>query len=486
MPASPSDPAWTRRRFLQRSLGAVGTAAACAAASSAADPARAARRDMPRKPNIIFILADDLGYGDLGCYGQKRLKTPHIDRLAAEGMRFTDAYAGSTVCAPSRCTLLTGLHTGHARIRGNSPGLLSDEDVTVADLLKRVGYATGCVGKWGVGHSPPDDPGRCAFDYFYGYTSMWHAHNFYPEFVIRNGERVPLRNEVAAKWKNTDGRGVAVKRVDYVPDLVADEAVAFVERHKDRPFFLYWALNVPHANNEAGREGIEVPDQGPFAGKDWPEQEKNFAAMILRMDRDVGRMIAKLKALGLERDTLVIFTSDNGPHQEGGHNADFFGSNGPLRGKKRDLYEGGIRVPAIAYWPGTVRAGTVSDHVWAFWDVPATVSELAGAPKPPPGDGISFLPELTGRKQPAHDYLYWEFHERGFSQAVRFSGWKAVRNQHRGAPIEVYDLSVDLGEKNDVSGDHPYAVAKAAALFKTAWTPSQDYPIRERKPKRQR
>ena len=474
----------TRRRLLRASVGVLGAAAAgCAGVSAAPGRARTGQNGAWAKPNIVFILADDLGYGDLACYGQPRLKTPHIDRLAAEGMRFTDAYAGSTVCAPSRCTLLTGLHTGHARVRGNSPGLLRDDDVTVAHLLKQAGYATGCVGKWGVGHSPPDDPGRRGIDTFYGYTSMWHAHNCYPEFLIRNGERVPLRNEVAAKWKNTDGRGVATKRVDYVPDLIADEALAFVERHQDRPFFLYWALNVPHANNEARKEGMEVPDQGPFAGKDWPEQEKNFAAVVHRMDRDVGRMIATLKRLGLARRTLVIFTSDNGPHQEGGHNAEFFGSGGPLRGKKRDLYEGGIRVPAIAWWPGAVKPGTVSRHAWAFWDIPATAAEIANAPPPPPGDGISFVPELTGRPQPTHDHLYWEFHERGFSQAVRFGKWKAVRNGYLAAPIELYDLSVDLGEQTNVAADHPDLVAKAAGLFKAARTVSDDYPIRERKPR---
>ncbi len=395
------------------------------------------------------------------------------------------------VCAPSRCVLLTGLHTGHARIRGNSPGLLTESDRTIAHLLKGAGYATGCVGKWGVGNPPPlDDPARRGFDYFYGYISMWHAHNCYPAFLIRNGERVPLRNEVADKWADGDGRGVATRRVQYAPDLITDEALAFVDRHKGGPFFLYWSLNVPHANNEAGKRGIEVPDQGPFADEDWPEQEKNFAAMVHRMDRDVGRMLAELDRLGLAEKTLVLFTSDNGPHQEGGHRADFFDSNGPLRGKKRDLYEGGIRVPTIACWPGAVPAGRVTGHVSGFQDYVPTFCELAGVEPPapvqvPPGTGgVSMVPVLLGRpgRRKQHPYLYWEFHERGFSQAVRLGRWKAVRNRHRAAAIELFDLSKDLGETNNVAADHPDVAAKAAEVFKTARTDSDLYPVRERRP----
>jgi len=482
----------TRRRFLAAGAGAAGAAFGFALSVGVRSHAQAGQeagsgqgRDA-RKPNIVLILADDLGYGDLGCYGQQRLKTPVLDRLASRGLRFTDHYAGSTVCAPSRCVLLTGLDTGHARIRGNSPGVMTEADLTVAEVLKRAGYATGCVGKWGVGSPPPlDDPARCGFDHFYGYISMYHAHNFYPEFILRNGQKVPLRNEVPDQWKEADGRGVATKKVDYVPDLVADEALAFVERNRDRPFFLYWALNVPHANNEAGKQGIEVPDQGPFAGKDWPEQEKNFAAVVLRMDRDVGRLVDKLDALGLADRTLVLFTSDNGPHQEGGHSADFFDSGGPLRGKKRDLYEGGIRVPTIAYWPGTVPAGRTTGCVSGFVDYFATFADLAGA-EAPATDGVSLVPTLTGRPeaQKPHAYLYWEFHERGFSQAVRFGMWKAVRNGYREAPVELYDLSADLGEEHDVSAGHPDLVAKAKDLFRTARTESDAYPVRERRPKR--
>ena len=462
-----------RRRLSRRKL--IGKVAGAAASVGLAPLAAAARRRAAAatRPNIVFILADDLGYGDLGCFGQKVIKAPHLDRLAAEGMRFTRHYAGSTVCAPSRCVLLTGLHTGHARIRGNGPGLLQDEDVTVARVLKQAGYATGCVGKWGLGKPPPlDDPARRGFDHFYGYISMWHAHNFYPEFVIRNGKRVALRNEVAPKWKETDGRGVATKRIDYVPDLVTAEALGFVERNKDRPFFLYWALNVPHANNEAGRAGMEVPDLGEFADRDWPAPEKGFAAMLRNMDRDVGRLMAKLKDLGLDSRTLVIFTSDNGPHEEGGHKADFFDSSAPLRGTKRDLYEGGIRVPTIARWPGRVPAGRVTEHVSGFQDYFPTFAELAGA-EAPATDGISLVPTLLGRpgEQQKHPYLYWEFYERGGKRAAVKGNWKAVQNnvvKNPKAPVELYDLSKDIGEEHNVADAHPDLVAEMAACMKAA------------------
>lgn len=422
-------------------------------------------------PNIVLILADDLGYGDLSCYGQNILKTPNLDRMAAEGMRFTRHYAGSTVCAPSRCVLLTGLHTGHARIRGNSPGLLTDDDLTIAEVLRRAGYRTGCAGKWGVGNPPPlDDPARRGFDYFYGYISMWHAHNFYPEFVIRNGQRAPLRNVVPDKWKNSDGRGVATKRGEYAPDLITEEALGFIERNKDRPFFLYHALNVPHANNEAGRAGMEVPDHGQFADEEWPEPEKGFAAMIRNIDRDVGRLLAKLKELGLDEKTLVIFTSDNGPHQEGGHMMPFFDSNGPLRGKKRDLYEGGIRVPMIARWPGKIQPGRTTDHISAFQDIFPALAELAGTDASET-DGISMVPTLLDKpsQQQKHPHLYWEFYEQGGKLAVVKGNWKVVRlNVVRdpNAPIELYDLSKDIGEEHNIADRHPKIVSDMEAIMK--------------------
>lgn len=433
--------------------------------------------DEVKPPNIIYILADDLGYGDLGCYGQKTLTTPNLDRMAAEGMRFTQHYAGSTVCAPSRCVLLTGLHTGHCRIRGNGPGLLLDEDVTIAEVLKQVGYRTGCVGKWGVGAPPPlDDPNQQGFDHFYGYISMWHAHNFYPEFLIRNGEKVALRNEVEAKWKDSDGRGIATKRVDYAPDLITAEALSFIDRNHEQPFFLYFAMNVPHANNEGGRgtrpeRGMEVPSFGEFADKDWPAPEKGFASMIRNIDSDVGKVLAKLKELGIDENTLVIFSSDNGPHQEGGHQMPFFDSNGPLQGMKRDLYEGGIRVPMIARWPGRIAASATSPHISGFQDMLPTFAAIAGT-ETQATDGISITPTLLGKgEQTQHDHLYWEFSEKGGRQAVLQGKWKGVRLntlKNPNAPIELYDISKDIEESNNIADQHPEIVAQLAAIMREA------------------
>ena len=451
------------------------------AASLSAHPGNAAESNQKdRAPNIVLILADDLGYGDLSCFGQSTLKTPNLDRMAAEGMRFTQHYAGSTVCAPSRCSLLTGLHTGHSRIRGNTMGsILTDADVTIAQLLKKAGYATACVGKWGVGAPPPlNDPELRGFDYFYGYISMWHAHNFYPKFVICNGRQVPLRNEVPENEKWTDGRGVATKRVDYVPHLVTGEALRFIEQNKDRPFFLYFAMNVPHANNEAGKKGMEVPDWGEFASRAWPDPEKGFASMIRNIDGDVGRVLEKLKSLELEDNTLVIFTSDNGPHQEGGHMADHFDSNGPLRGIKRDVYDGGVRVPMIARWPGKVPAGKTSDHISAFWDMLPTFCELAGMESPENTDGISIVLSLFGHEdqQKKHEYLYWEFYEKGGRIAVRLGEYKGVRmnvTKDPNAPIELYKVTDDLEEQQDIAAAHPELVARIDRIMKEAHTPQE-------------
>jgi arylsulfatase A-like enzyme len=421
------------------------------------------------KPNIIYVLADDLGYGDLSCYGQSTLVTPNLDRMASEGIRFTRHYAGSTVCAPSRCVLLTGKHTGHASVRGNQDGVILDDEVTVAEILRDAGYATGCVGKWGVGNPPPqNDPKRNGFEYFYGYVNMFHAHNFYPEFIIRNGQRVSLRNVLAAKWREPqpkvrEGRGVAETKIDYVPDLVTWEALQFVERNKSRPFFLYYALNVPHANNEGGQDGMEVPTLGEFATKDWPQPEKGFAAMIRNIDRDMGRLFAKLKELELDHDTIVFFSSDNGPHQEGGHQMAFFDSNGELLGMKRDLYEGGVRVPLIARWPGKIEAGSTSDHPSAFQDMLPTLAELAGVTGPKL-DGISLAPTLLGDtpSQQRHPHLYWEFQEQGGKQAVLKDNWKAVKlnwKREPNGPLQLFDLSTDPTESNDVANKHPDVVA---------------------------
>jgi len=431
------------------------------------------------RPNIVFILADDLGYGDVGCYGQKVIQTPHIDKLAAEGMRFTDHYAGSTVCAPSRCCLMTGLHTGHALIRGNANVPLRPSDVTVARLLKGAGYATGIIGKWGLGEAGSTGiPNKQGFDYWFGYLNQRHAHNYYPTFLWRNQEQVPLKNEV--RDINPPG-GVATKRVEYSHDLFAAEALRFVEHNKGRRFFLYLTFTIPHANNEAGQKGMEVPSFGPYADKDWPEPQKGHAAMITRMDGDIGRLMARLKELGLDDKTLVMFSSDNGPHKEGGGDPEFFKSSGALRGYKRAVYEGGIRVPLIARWPGRIKAGAVSGHVSAFWDFLPTCCELAGAEAPEGIDGVSMLPVLLGKPgQTKHEFLYWEFHEQGKRQAVRMGDWKGIRlnvAKEPDGPIELYNLKDDIGETKNIAAQNPGTVKKIEEYMKAAHVPSEHWPM---------
>jgi arylsulfatase A-like enzyme len=432
--------------------------------------------------NIIFIQADDLGYGDLSVYGQRKFKTPNIDRLAAEGMRFTQYYAGSTVCAPSRSALMTGRHTGHTRIRGNARYPLLPEDVTVAEVLKSApggGYKTALIGKWGLGEAGTTGiPNRQGFDYFFGYLNQRHAHNYYPSFLWRNEDRINLRNIVPDE--DREGSGISTNRVDYTHDLIAEESLKFIHENSGEnrggSFFLYLAFTIPHANNEARNKGMEVPDLGEFANTDWPDQEKAKAAMITRLDRDVGRLMALLKKLGIDDRTLVFFTSDNGPHREGGADPDFFDSNGPLRGIKRDMYEGGIRVPMIVRWPGRIKAGAESDQVWAHWDFLPTVAEIAGVKPPADIDGISMLNTMLGRRQRGHEFLYWEFHERGFAQAVRMGDWKAVR-KNPDSPLELYNLRNDLAEQNDVSAKHPRIVKRIEEYLRTARTESELWPI---------
>ena len=474
----------TRRQFL-KTAGATASAAGLSLLSGCAawpgqTPAKA------KRPNIIFILADDLGYGDLGCYGQKEIKTPNIDRLADEGMLFTQHYAGSTVCAPSRCSLMTGLNTGHCTVRANARILMKNSDVTVAEILKDAGYTTAIIGKWGVGHPPPPgDPARNGFDYFFGYLDMHHAHNYYPEFLWRNNEKVALLSNQLAEphrgekcWSFSQGT--------YSHDLFARDALEFIDQNRNTPFLLYLAFTIPHANNEGGRRtgnGMEVPDYGIYKEKSWPDPEKGKAAMITRMDRDVAALLQKLKDLGIDRQTIVMFSSDNGPHEEGGTDPTFFNSSGPLRGIKRDLYEGGIRVPLIARWPGRIAPGSVTTHICAFWDFLPTAAELAGLEPPENIDGISIAATLLGKpkKQKKHEMLYWEFHERGGKQALRMGKWKAVRLNWRknpDGPLELYNLEKDLGENFNVADKHPDVIAAIEACLKTART--DDWPLKSR------
>jgi len=411
------------------------------------------------RPNLIYVVADDLGYGDLGCYGQQVIQTPHLDALAAEGMRFTDHYAGSTVCRPSRIVFLTGMHTGHTPVRANSQYQLQPDDLTVAELLQSVGYLTGGVGKWALGGvGSTGHPNRQGFDFWYGYLDQSEAHNYFPEQLFRNEQAETLPgNKIGSE------RRVSIQRTTYSHDRMADEAFDFIRQNRDGPFFLNCAFTIPHANNEGGRatgDGMEIPDHGIYAERTWPNPEKGQAAMITRLDRDMGRMVALIRELGIERQTLVLFTSDNGPHQEGGHEMEYFDANGPLRGFKRDLYEGGVRVPMIAWWPGMISPGTVSDHPSAFWDLLPTACELADVETPEHVDGISFLPTLLGKEQPKHEYLYWEIGEK---TAIRSGHWKAVRTA-ADRPFELYDLTKDPGEQHDLAGDRADVVARLSEM----------------------
>jgi arylsulfatase A-like enzyme len=450
--------------------------------------AAAAAPAPPSAPHILLVQADDLGYGDLGAYGQARFATPALDRLAREGIRFTQYYAGSTVCAPSRTTLMTGLHTGHAWIRGNGRMPEGDvplrlEDVTLAEVLREAGYRTAVIGKWGLGQpGSTGEPLSQGFEHAFGFLDHRHAHRQFTDHLWRNGERVA-----------TD-----VDR-DYVNDLFTREAAAFIERPDPRPFFVYLNYTVPHAEMRAPEESLAPfrgrfpeqpfrndeadqrptgarPDRPTLGYRSQPAPLAAFAAMVSRMDRDIGRLADLLRARGLERRTLILFVSDNGPHREGGAEPTFFKSAGGLRGIKRDLYEGGIRVPMIARWTGTIPAGRVSDHVFAHWDLLPTLADIAGARTPPALDGLSMRRALRGERQEGHDFLYWEFHERGFQQAVRMGRWKAVRLR-AGAPLELYDLETDPGEERETAAAHPDVVKRIEAYLATARTASARWPV---------
>ena len=452
---------------------------ACAAAFAAG----AAER-----PNLVWIMADDLGYGELGCYGQKVIRTPALDRMAAEGLRFTHFYAGATVCAPSRSVLMTGMNHGHTRVRGNAgkqnpkAQALREDDVTVAKVLKDAGYATALVGKWGlgdVGDAACGLPRRQGFDAFFGYLNQMHAHNHYPDFLWRNEERVALSNVVTRV--GDEGAGYASEARVYADDVFAEEALRYVREHRGGPFFLYWSLVVPHANNERARalkDGAEVPDYGPYAGEPWPNPDKGQAAMVTRMDGYVGRMLAELRALGIAEKTLVVFTSDNGPHNESNHNLARFEPSGPFSGIKRSLTDGGIRVPCIAWWPGRIGPGRVTEHVAYFGDWMATAAQLAGAPVPAGCDSVSFAPTLLGDAgQTAHEWLYWEFHEGGFRQAALYRGrWKGLRSGSPEAPVRLFDLQSDPAETRDVAGEQAEIARAVGAYLDTARSESAEWP----------
>jgi arylsulfatase A-like enzyme len=431
------------------------------------------------KPNVIYVMADDLGYGDLGVYGQKIIQTPNLDRMAREGMRFTQMYAGSTVCAPSRAVLMTGKHMGHVSVRGNAVrARINDQALrkgerTIAHVFKDAGYATALFGKWGLGEIGSDGhPNKMGFDEFFGVLNQHHAHNFYPSWLIHNSEKYPLRNVAEVEDKER-GDGWAREKIDYAPDVIFAKSLEWIEQNKAKPFFLYLASTLPHANNEASSavgDGQEVPDYGIYKDKPWPNPDKGQAAMITRLDAQVGQLLAKLKALGIEKNTLVIFTSDNGPHEEGKQDIKRFNPSGPLRGTKRALYEGGVRVPFIARWPGKIKAGVTSDHIGYFGDVMATVSELTRQPVKAGLDSISFAPVLMNqpKQQQQHKYVYFEFYEQGGRQSVRFGNWKAIREPMFTGKVQLFDLAKDLGETNNLADANPQIVQQAIAYMNEA------------------
>lgn len=497
----------SRRDFLKATgLGAGSFALGGCFSSSRRKPLR----ESPRKPNIIFILADDLGYGELGCYGQEKIKTPNIDKLASQGKRFTQHYSGSPVCAPSRCTVLTGKHTGHCFIRnnsemggwdrGNREGQLPlpERTETIAVLLKKAGYTTGAIGKWGLGGpGTSGEPNRQGFDHWFGYLCQRQAHNYYPEHLWRNGKKEILGNEYFPAHQRFPKDRVPSSKdsysefsgTQYAPDLMTEDALQFIQKNRSNPFFLYLATPVPHAAIQVPEDSLKEyegkwPDS-PYLGEKGylphPAPRAGYAAMVSRMDRDIGRILKLLENLGIDEETLIFFSSDNGPTFNGGTDSEFFNSTGSLRGLKGSVYEGGIRVPFVARWPGKIKPGTTTDHLSAFWDVLPTVAQVAGVHAPEGVDGISFLPTLLDRgEQEDHDYLYWEYNSSGGMQAVRMGDWKAVRLQVKKnpeAPMELYDLRTDKGEKQNLVDKYPHIVQRIEEIMAGVRTPSEDFPL---------
>lgn len=451
-------------------------------------------------PNVVLILADDLGYGDVGFNGQRLIPTPNIDRLAGEGMIFRQFYAGATVCAPSRSVLLTGLHTGHTFIRGNrrmkpeGQFPLADSAFTLAEMFKRAGYGTGAFGKWGLGPVGSEgDPQKQGFDRFFGYNCQSLAHRYYPAYLWNNDEKVYLT-----------ANGDLERKASYAPEIIQKATLHYLDTvNKDRPFFLYIPTLLPHAELLVPEDSIWHRFKGafqerPYKGNDYGKGASRtgyasqaypkaaFAAMVTRLDIYLQQIMDRLESLGIAENTVVIFTSDNGPHREGGADPDFFNSNGGLRGYKRDLYEGGIRVPFVVRWPGKVKEGVVSDHAGAFWDLMATFSEILGQDLKGNKDGISILPELTGvGTQAEHEYLYWEFHEQGGKQAVRMGPWKGVRlkaTENQSNRLQLFHLDKDPGEKRDISGAHPELVSRMAQIMSRAREESEAFPFKTETP----
>ena len=419
-------------------------------------------------------MADDLGYGDLGCYGQQKILTPNIDQLATEGMRFTQAYAGSSVCAPSRCSLLTGFHNGHNRVRDNIPHgiFLQPDDFTLAELLKQAGYRTAGIGKYSLGNPGSwGIPIYQGFEYYYGHLNQDQAHFYYPDYLWEN-DKIDLLTGNRAGEKG-----------EFTQDLFTEKALSFIENNHQNPFFLYLPYTTPHYSDYPTDtpDIFPVPSDEPYSGKDWPQVARNYAAMITRMDKDIGEIMDLIRALGIEENTLIIFTSDNGPWQGIPTPIEFFDSNGPLRGGKREMYEGGVRVPFIAKWKQTIPAASTSDHTIAFWDLMPTLAELIGYPSHFDTDGISFLPVLKGNPDAAkeHDYLYWDYgHVREtFMQGVRFDNFKGIAFHRDGETVfELYNLENDPGEESNIAGQHPGLVSRIQELMLEAYEFDENYP----------
>lgn len=446
-----------------------------------------------KPPNIVLIMADDLGIGDIGAYGQRYINTPHIDRLAENGMIFTNFYAGTTVCAPSRSSLMTGQHTGHTYIRGNKEiqpegqEPLADSVQTLAMILQQAGYATGAFGKWGLGMvGTSGDPNRKGFDTFFGFNCQRQSHRYYPTHLWHNDQKIIL-----------EGNDLNQK-VHYAPERIQEQTLKFIEDHQNEPFFLFVPTILPHAelvipNEEFYQQYENLFEETPHQGDDYgpnasipgyasvAKPRATHAAMVSRLDHYVGEIVAKIEELGLSENTIILFTSDNGAHREGGADPDFFQSSGPFRGYKRELYEGGIRVPLIASWPGTIQAGSTSDHTAAFWDLLPTFAELASTTVPENTDGLSFLATLLQvGQQPQHEYLYWEFHEAGGRQAVRAGDWKLVKLRVRHpeeTTMELYDLKNDPSEQNNLANTNPDVVNQLLRYIQEAHVPSNIFPL---------